>query len=654
MLSEVGNILLILSGLVAVYSIICYSIGLRKNRADFTSSGLRGVVSIFFLITVSSIILFILLITKDFSNIYVASYTSRDLPIYYTISAFWAGQDGSLFLWLWTLSIFSFVVVLKKKLDSLTSYASVVILFIELFLIILILFLSNPFKRFTSIPIDGSGLNPLLQNIYMISHPPTIFIGYAGFTIPFAYAVASLLKKDKYAKWIKECRIWAVFSWFFLGLGILLGAKWAYVVLGWGGYWAWDPVENAALIPWLFATAFIHSIMMEERRGMFKTWNKVLILFVFELCIFGTFITRSNILSSVHSFAESNIGIYLLLFIILSIIAYIILLFLRLHLLRDESRLESLFSKEGFFVFNNFILVAAACIVLFGTLFPIISGFFGKTKISLGPSFYNQALSPLALALLLLTGLCSIYPWKKVSAKISFKKIAPPLIISLILLVTLVVRGMRNAGAIIAFTVSCFIIVSVLIELGKIKGILRNRRKYGGYIVHLGIALMCIGITGSSIFKTEKNTVLKMGETIKMGRYNIQYKNIEEEESENRYKLSLILDIKRDGRSITELKPAKLLYPNSEETYTEIAVLSTWREDLYIIFAGLTEKVSSSLQIHLNPLIFWLWFGGYLFFIGSIIAMIPHKKRKEISEVDEEIEELIRKERDSKTRKKRK
>jgi len=645
LLSEVGNILLMLSGLIGVYSIICYIIGLKKNRVDFTTSGFRGIGAIFFLITACSAILFILLIKKDFSNVYVASYTSSDLPIYYTISAFWAGQDGSLLLWLWALSIFSFIIILKKKNDELTTYASLVLLVVEIFLILLVLLLSNPFRRLISIPVDGAGMNPLLQNIYMISHPPMIFIGYAGFTIPFAYAVASLLKKERTTKWIKECRLWAIFSWFFLGLGIFLGAKWAYVVLGWGGYWSWDPVENASLIPWLIATAFLHSIMLEERKGMFKFWNLLLILFVFELCIFGTFITRSGILSSVHAFAESNIGIYLLLFIIISTILYLFLLFLRLPVSRNGAKLQSLFSKEGFFLFNNLIFVAIAFIILLGTLFPLISGFFGKTKISLGSSFYNQALAPLALVLLLLTGLCSIFSWKKSSFKVLATKLAPSLIVSLILFVILIASGLRNTGAIVAFTVACFIIVSILIELTKIKSILRSRRKYGGYIVHFGIALMCIGITGSSIFKIEKQTVLKKGENIKIGRYSIFYKDIEEDEKPGRYKLSCILDIKSNERSVAELKPAKLLYPNSEEPFTEVAVLSTWREDLYIIFAGLTGKDSTSLNIYITPLIFWLWLGGFLFLLGSLIVMIPYSKRKKTSKIDEEIEELVKKER---------
>lgn len=645
MLSEAGNILLILSGLIAVYSIICYVIGIKKNNVYYKSSGLRGVSSIFILITACSIILFILLITKDFSNAYVANYTSKDLPIYYTISAFWAGQDGSLLLWLWCLSIFSFIVVIRRKLEKLTSYASVILLIIEFFFIALILFFSNPFERLVLIPADGAGMNPLLQNIFMISHPPTIFIGYAGFAIPFSYSIASLLNKERDSKWIKDCRFWIIFAWFFLGLGILLGAKWAYVVLGWGGYWAWDPVENASLIPWLIATAFLHSIIMEERRGMFKAWNKFLILCVFELCIFGTFITRSGILSSVHSFAESNIGVYLLLFILISTVIYLVLLFLRLSLLRSDNRLQSLFSKEGFFLFNNLILVTSGFIVLFGTLFPIISGFFSRTKISLGPSFYNQALTPLMFGLLLLMGLCSIFPWKKTSRKLLVRKLTPSLVISLILFIILILSGLRNVGAIVAFTVSCFLIVSTLIELLKIKGLLRNRRKYGGYIVHLGIALMCIGITGSSIYKSEKNIVLEEGENATIGIYNIYYKGIEEEEQINKYKISILLDIKKDGKSIAELKPTKFFYPNIEEPFTEIAVLSSLREDLYIIFAGLTSKNTVSLSIYINPLIFWLWFGGLIFILGSIIAMIPQKRRKEIPKLDEEIEELVREER---------
>jgi len=646
MLSETGNILLIVSCLIAVYAIVCSIIGLKKNRSDLKDSGTRGVIAIFVLITLISVVLFTLLIKKDFSNAYVANYTSKTLPFFYTLSAFWAGQDGSLLLWLWALSIFSFVVVLPKDTQRERLPAAIVLLFVELFFLCLILFLNNPFRRIAVIPALGNGMNPLLQNIYMVSHPPMIFIGYAAFTIPFAFALSSLFTKRQNTQWIKQSRFWLLFAWFFLGFGILLGAKWAYIVLGWGGYWGWDPVENASLIPWIVATALLHSIVMEERKGTLRIWNLVLMFLVFELCVFGTFITRTNILSSVHSFVESNIGIYLFAFILVSSVVYLTLLLLRCKALSGKSQPLSI--KEWFFFLNNIVLVAVGFIILFGTLFPLVSGFFGKTRISLGPAFYTQALTPLALLLLLLTGLCSTLQWGRQSTRRLLYHIVPACFVSLVIVTMLILRGERHAAPIIAFALSSFIIVTVALEIKNIKRFFLNRRKLGGYIVHSGIALMCIGITGSSIYNSERQVILKKGESEEFGKYSLYFRDLKEDEDERRYKLSVLLDIRERDITIRTLAPAKLLYPNSEEPYTEIAVLSSWREDLYIIFAGLVNKDTVSLKALRKPFIRWLWVGGYLFLLGSIIAMFPQARGKEKLTIDDRIEELVKIKRKSK------
>lgn len=653
MLSDIGNILLVLAGLLVLYAISSYFIGLRKGRADFFISGFRGMAGACALITVCAIILFMLLISRDFSNAYVAAYTSRELPLPYVISAFWAGQDGSLFFWLWVLSIISLIAISQRKKEAFTSYASLVLLTVQLFLITMVFFFGNPFRRLAFAPPDGAGLNPLLRNIYMVSHPPTIFIAYAGFTVPFAFAVAALARKEPRSEWIMRSRPWLLISWIFLGVGIILGAKWAYVVLGWGGYWAWDPVENAALIPWLVATPLLHSMIMEERKGIFKLWNKFLILFTFELCIFGTFITRSGILSSVHAFAESNIGIYFLLFIILSIFAYLLLLFIRLPRQKSKYAISSLFSKEGFFIINNLIFIIAALIVLFGTIFPLLSGIFSR-KITLGPSFFNQALSPLALALLLLTGLCALIPWKGMTKRTILRKLIPAAALPLLLIIVLLISGIRNPWVLIAFFLAAFIIVSIIVEFIKRQNPWNNRRRLGAAIVHLGIALISIGIVGSGNFKQESKAVLAQGASTSVGPFTIRYDTIKEIETHDALRFAAMLTIEKRGRPAGTLAPAKVFYPNIREPYSEIAVRSSFAEDLYIIFAGITDDGAVSLHIFRNPLICWLWIGSLLLVLGTAIAMLHRRQSKTKSEPTvDRIEQLIEQEREEQRRRDR-
>jgi cytochrome c-type biogenesis protein CcmF len=643
-LSDVANILLFLAALISLYAIVCHLIGLRKKRPDFLLSGFRGLLAVCSLISISAIILFVLLITKDFSNSYVASYTNRDLPLPYAISAFWAGQDGSLLFWLWSLSVIAVIVTATRKKDELTSYASIILLLVQLFLIVVVLSLGNPFRRLPVAPPDGSGLNPLLRNIYMISHPPFIFLAYAGFTVPFAFAIGALIRRDTHHGWIARSRLWLLISWLFLGIGIILGAKWAYIVLGWGGYWAWDPVENAALIPWLVATPLLHSAIMEERKGMFRLWNKFLVLLVFELCVFGTFITRSGILSSVHAFAESNIGIYFLLFIILSSFLYLLLLFIRLPEQKGSRGLHSLFSKEGFFLLNNLIFIAGASIVLFGTIFPIISGIFSR-KVTLGSSFFNQALAPLAVALLALTGLCALFPWKKVTGKRLLGKLLISVSIAFLLLLTLIMVGIRNPWLLATFSLASFTVVSIAFEFSKKHNPLRNRRRLGASIAHLGIAFISIGIIGSNMLKQETKVMLSKGESTAIGPFSIRYQDIREEETGNVYTLSAVLEIERNGKAAGTLAPSKIFYPNIEEPYSEIAVRSSAVEDLYVIFAAITREEFISVHIYRNPLIFWLWLGSILFFLGTIVAMGQKVERNKPSRQDTAIERLIQEER---------
>ena len=409
-MTDIGYIALFLALVAAVYSAIAFIFGVRRKHQTLIHSARNSLLAVCGLVSISVAILVYALVTHDFQIEYVASYTSRDLSLPYLLSALWAGNDGSLLFWAWLLSLFATVVLLQKRDigKELVPYASSVIMATQAFFLILLLSVSNPFQKLSFIPTDGRGLNPLLENPGMIIHPPTLLVGYVGFTIPFAFAIAALLTKRLGDEWLIAIRKWTLFAWLLLGIGNILGAWWAYVELGWGGYWAWDPVENASFMPWLVATAFLHSIMMQRRRGMLKVWNMVLIILTFCLAIFGTFLTRSGILSSVHTFAESALGPFFLVFIGIALFGPLALLYSRSAELKGEAEMESLVSRESTFLLNNLLLVGAAFAIFLGTVFPLISEAVRGVKISVGPPFFNQVNGPIFLAIILLTGICAL------------------------------------------------------------------------------------------------------------------------------------------------------------------------------------------------------------------------------------------------------
>src|SRR3990167_4621295 len=645
-MNEIGQLCILLSLGISIYSFIVPILGVKKKKGELIASAENSIFTILGLISISSFILIYAFLIRDFSVEYVSSYSNRDLSTFYTISAFWAGQKGSLLFWTWLLSIFGAVVVIqnRKKNRELMPYVlSTISLTLCLFLALMV-FVARPFGLIYP-PEDGHGLNPMLQNPGMVFHPPTLYIGYVGFTIPFAFAMASLLTGQLGDVWIKTTRRWTIFSWFFLGMGNLLGAWWAYRVLGWGGYWAWDPVENASFMPWLTGTAYLHSVMIQERRGMLKVWNMVLIVMTFCLTIFGTFLTRSGIVQSVHSFGESTVGYYFLAFLIVTIIFSSYLIISKLSLLKSNNELDSIVSRESIFLFNNLILVGAAFATFWGTMFPVISETIRGEKITVGPPFFNQVNIPIGLALLLLAGICPLIAWKKASISNFKRNFLIPFIVSIIGGIALMPVGTGHLLAWLSFTISIFVITTIVMEVykgararmettgeGFVKALItlirKNKRRYGGYIIHIGVVLMYIGITGTS-YNMEKEATLKKGESMSIGDYKVVYKDIKDNTPvPTKVEVIATMDVEKDGKIIATATPRRDFYKTAEQPISRVYNLSGLKEDLYIILAGFQEDGSATFKIHVNPLVKWLWIGGLVLGAGTLIAMLPDWKGK--------------------------
>src|SRR5947207_2326934 len=505
--------------------------GRWQDRPELAASVVRSVYAVFACLVVASLALWKGLISHDFNIEYVAAYTSRNRPPYFIVSAFWAGQKGSLLFWAVVLSLFASLAQLltPRRYADLMPYVAGVTSAVMVFFVSVMLFGSSPFERLPFTPADGRGLNPQLQNVGMVIHPPMLYLGYISITIPFAFAIAALLSRRLDTGWIQAIRKWTLVSWLFLSIGITLGMWWAYVELGWGGYWAWDPVENAALLPWLTMTAFLHSVMIQEKRGMLKKWNLALVIGSWLLSIMGTFITRSGVISSVHSFTESPVGYYFLFFLIFAAVASYTLYYRRLPLLTAEARLESMVSREASFLFNNLLLVGVAFSVLWGTLFPILSELVQGTKVTVGPPFFNQVNIPLGLALLALTGIGPLIAWRRASLPNLQRQFAVPVTVGGFAALVLLVGGMRDLYALMAIALGAFVAATVvqefargararhrqygeayLLALGRLLG--RNRRRYGGYIVHTGMVVLFIAFAGMA-FKTETEATLRPGES---------------------------------------------------------------------------------------------------------------------------------------------
>jgi cytochrome c-type biogenesis protein CcmF len=643
-MSEFGTYLLGFSFIVNLYVIIANILGLRKvgaARESLLQSGRHASIGVFFLVSIASLELLWFFATDNFGLTYISRYSSRDLPFLYKLSAFWGGQEGSLLLWAWLISLFSmiFLVRYQRRYPDFMPYFQSMLSFNNILFLGLLITLCDPFVANSVVPANGQGLNPLLQNFYMIIHPPALYFGYVGFTVPFSLALAQLISGKVERDWLDLMRQWSAISWFFLGVGILLGAKWAYVELGWGGYWGWDPVENASLMPWITATAYLHSVIIEKRRNMAKIWDLALVVITYCLCIFGTFITRSGIISSVHAFAESNVGPAFLSFIAIFVLATIVLIVVRYDRLKSQD-ITSYFSKEAVFIGNNVLLLMITLLILVLTMFPLISQKIMGQKITFGPEVFNETLMPVAVILILLTGICPLIAWQRATARNFRNNLLFPLILALVCLAILIGAGIRHWFTLTVTTLALFTITGIFMEFvrglmlhrqkfsqslpGSLFGlILRSKSQYGGYIVHVGIMLMLAGISGG-MYNIEKDLSLKEGQTSNFEQYQVNFSKTETSRHTNYTAYTAELTLKnRTGQIVNTLHPEKRIYdtrPN--EPANEVAIHTMPQHDVYVVFAGMEED-RALFRCYLKPLIQFIWIGSYLMGIGALIIMLP-------------------------------
>ncbi len=652
-MTVLGGLCLWLAFLLGVWGALAGFVGGRSGRRDLEQSARHAVFAMCAALWVAVAALEWALFHHDFNVEYVAAYTSRNLPIFYTWSALYAGQKGSLLFWASVLSLFGSLAMLltARRHRALLPYVAGVVCTVATFFISVMLFAqANPFHRLAYTPLDGSGLNPQLQNPGMVFHPPMLYLGYISITIPFAFAMAALLSQRLDVDWLVAIRKWTLLSWLFLSVGICLGMWWAYVELGWGGYWAWDPVENASLLPWLTMTAFLHSVMIQEKRGMLKKWNLALIIGSWLLSIFGTFITRSGVISSVHSFTQSNVGYFFLFFLIAAATASFTVYARRLPLLTAETRLESMVSREASFLFNNLLFVGIAFSVLWGTLFPILSELVQGTKVTVGPPFFNQVNIPLGLALLALTGIGPLIAWRRASLPNLQRQFAVPVTVGGFAALVLLVGGMRDLYALMAIALGAFVAATVvqefargararhrqygeayLLALGRLLG--RNRRRYGGYIVHTGMVVLFIAFAGMA-FKTETEATLRPGESAVLKSpygwtYTFTHLGVSQYDALNRQVTAATLEIARDGKRLGVLTTEKRQHVDglgrpTFQPSTEVGIRSDLREDLYIVLAGLVNGTEQAVfRFTINPLVWWVWYGGMIVALGGLIVMWP-------------------------------
>ncbi len=641
-MTELGQIALFVALLMSIYTAGAAVLGAKKRMPELLDSARYGVLVVAGLVSLAGIALLYAILTHDFQVAYVASYSSRELNLFYLISSFWAGNEGSMLLWAWTLAIYGSIVVIQNRRQNveLMPWVTAILMVNSIFFLALLTFVANPFVRTAITPPDGTGLNPLLENPGMFFHPTTLYMGYVGFTVPFAFAMAALITGRTGDQWIRSTRRWALFAWFFLGLGNLFGAQWAYVELGWGGYWGWDPVESASFMPWLVATAYLHSVMIQQRRGMLKVWNIALIIATMALVLFGTFLTRSGVLSSVHSFGDSSLGAFFIAFIGLTLLGSIGLLLDRLPLLRSENELDSLMSRESSFLFNNLLLVGIAFATFWGTVFPLISEAVRGVKITVGPPFFNQVNGPIFMGLILLMGICPLIGWRKASTDNLIRNFLYPAAGGVLMWLILLAGGMRDYYEMLALALLTFVTATILLEVGRgtlarrrtsgenylvafLNLVWRNKPRYGGYIVHLGIIIMAMGIAASAFSKMETEGVLARGESLQIKNYVLTYEGLSSYPTSSREVVSAGMTVRdASGRKIDSMAPQKVFHRNHENPVTEVAIRTTPLEDLYVILMG-WENDTATFKVLVNPMVVWLWIGGAITLLGTAVAFWP-------------------------------
>jgi cytochrome c-type biogenesis protein CcmF len=639
--------LIVALGLVA-YALVAGSLGALRGRSRLVDSARNALTGALGATAVASLVLLGALAAKDFTFTYVAEHTSRELPLAYTLAAFWSGQEGSLLLWLLVLlGMGVAALALNARLTrDVLPWTTPILAAVSLFFAVLLVFVATPFATQAS-PADGLGLNPSLQNPYMLAHPPLLYLGYVGLTVPFAFAMAALASRRTDERWIVATRRWTLAAWTFLGVAILLGAKWAYEEVGWGGWYAWDPVENAALMPWLVATAFLHSVMVQEKKDMLRVWNVILVAGAFALSVFGTFLTRSGILSSIHSFTASSIGPWFLGFITVVLAGSTALILWRLPLLRARTRLESLVSREAAFLYNNLFLVALALTILWGVLYPIVSEAVRGVTVTVGAPYYDFFAIAFGLPIVLLMGLGPLVAWRRASLRALGVQVAWPAGIALATGAFLVVLGAGSSPpGLVGYTFAAFVLAAIVHEFARgtrarraagssswlaafASLVGRNRRRYGGYVVHAAVVVLLIGAVGIGGFSTEREVRLRPGESVSVGDYVLTYLGTEQRRGANALELRARLAVERDGEALGPITPGKNRYFAEEQTSNEVAIRPDLlrAEDLFVI-ADQFRDGDVFLQVIVNPLVNLIWLAGVVFLAGSLVTLWPDAREQ--------------------------
>lgn len=643
-MADFGHIAIVAAFVVAAYGFIVAPLSVRLRAPELGASVYNAVMAVAILMTIASLTLLTAFMTNDFSIRYVAEHSSREMPNSLVAAAFYGGQAGSLLYWGWTLSLFSALVAYQQRRTDrqFMAYVHMTLLCVLAFFGLILGFVASPFEKLPVVPANGQGLNPLLYDLGMLYHPPMLLAGYMSWTIPFAFAVAALATGRLDAGWIRSTRRYALVAWAILGIGNMLGGWWAYRVLGWGGYWGWDPVENSAIMPWLIGTAFIHSVMIQERRGMLKVWNMGLVLVAFYLAIFGTFVVRSGVITSVHSFAQSAIGPYFLTFLTLVIVSTLTLLFLRLPLLRSESQLDSMLSREASFLLNNLLFLGLVFAIFWGTIFPLVSEAVQGTRITVGPPFFNQVAGPIMIGLMVLMGIGPLMPWRKGSSTTLVRLFGPPVAFGVFVgLVVGILYGFDQPKALISFAACGFVTATIVAEvargtlarrqatgegylaaLGNLIG--RNNRRYGGYVVHLGVVMIAAAVTASSMYQTEVSGKLRPGESITAREYRLTYNGMRERAEPGVRILEAQLAVEDGGQLVGALMTDKRFYRGFErQPSTSVGIRSSVTDDLYVVLTGWEQDGTASFMIFVNPLVIWIWLGGLVGVAGTLVAMWP-------------------------------
>jgi cytochrome c-type biogenesis protein CcmF len=636
-MADLGRAALVVSLGLAVYAACAGTYAALEKRPRLADSARNALVACFFATAIAAIVLGLALVHHDFSFVYVAAHTSRDLSTVYALSAFWGGQEGSLLLWLLVLSGYgALAVVLNRRLlRDLIAWVVPVVGAISAFFAFVLVAISSPFQ--TQVPaVDGAGLTPSLQNPYMVAHPPMLYLGYVGLTIPFAFAAAAMLSGHTDERWIVATRRWTLAAWMFLGFGQILGSHWAYVEVGWGGFYAWDPVENAALMPWLAATAFLHSVMIQERKGMLRVWNMILVALAFELAIFGDFLTRSGVINSIHSFAKSSIGAWFLGFVIATTLFSLALILWRLPLLRARTKLESPLSREAAFLYNNLLLVALCLTVLWGVIFPILTELFLGQSRTIGRPYYDFFLRIFGLPLLFLMGIGPLIAWRRASVRALVKSLRWPIAAAVVTGAALVAAGAGSSRpGLIAYTFSAFVMATIVVEFVRgtratgsvFQLIARNRRRYGGYIVHASIVLLAIGIAGASAFQTTREQKLAIGQSMTVAGHTVTFRGLEHERSGVANETRAVLTL--SGRDSGTIRSGVNQYFTGD-TSREVGIHTNWLrggEDTYVIFDQQQGK-DVFFKVLIKPLVNLIWIAGFVFLGGSLVALWPDAREQ--------------------------